>query len=98
MSPPAVAAPALSADLLELTKPRITALVSTTAAAGFLLATPRGELPWLALVEAVVGIGLVSAGSGALNQYVERELDRRMRRTARRPLPAGRMQPDSALV
>lgn len=94
----AVAVPALPADLLELTKPRITALVATTAAAGFLLATPRGPVPWLALAHAVAGIALVSAGSGALNQYVERELDRRMRRTARRPLPAGRVQPDAALL
>ena len=98
MPPPSVAAPSIPADFLELTKPRITALVSTTAAAGFLLATPRGPLPWSTLLFAVAGIGLVSAGSGTLNQYVERELDRRMRRTARRPLPAGRMAPDTALL
>jgi protoheme IX farnesyltransferase len=98
MSLPAVAAPTLPADLLELTKPRITALVSVTAAAGFLLATPRGALPWSGLAHAVVGIALVAAGSGTLNQYVERELDRRMRRTARRPLPAARMRPDAALL
>ncbi|KAB2960651.1 MAG: protoheme IX farnesyltransferase [Thermoanaerobaculia bacterium] len=94
----AAAVPSFPSDLLELAKPRITGLVSTTAAAGFLLATPPGPVPWLALVRAVVGIGFVSAGSCALNQYVERELDRRMKRTARRPLPAGRMAPDLALA
>lgn len=94
----AAAVPSFPSDLLELTKPRITGLVSTTAAAGFLLATPPGPVPWLELVRAVVGIGLVSAGSCALNQFVERDLDLRMKRTARRPLPAGRMEPDLALA
>ena len=69
-----------------------------TTAAGFLLATPPGELPWAGLIHTVVGTALVAAGSGALNQFVERELDRRMKRTARRPLPGGRMEPDNALL
>jgi protoheme IX farnesyltransferase len=90
------AAPTLSSDLLELTKPRITGLVSVTTAAGFLLATPPGPLPWVTLAHTVVGTALVAAGSGALNQVVERELDGRMRRTAHRPLPAGRLDPDFA--
>lgn len=91
-------APSRAADLLELTKPRITGLVSVTAAAGFLLAQPPGPLPWLRFALAVAGIALVSAGSGALNHWWERELDRRMRRTAARPLPAGRMGADAALL
>ncbi|GMU67536.1 MAG: protoheme IX farnesyltransferase [Acidobacteriota bacterium] len=91
-------APSRAADLVELTKPRITGLVSVTAAAGFLLAQPPGPLPWLRFVLAVLGIALVSAGSGALNHWWERELDRRMRRTAARPLPAGRMSADAALL
>ncbi len=94
----AAAPPKLFSDLLELTKPRITGLVSVTTAAGFLLATPPGELPWAGLIHTVVGTALVAAGSGALNQFVERELDRRMKRTARRPLPGGRMEPDNALL
>ncbi|HSM14197.1 MAG TPA: protoheme IX farnesyltransferase, partial [Thermoanaerobaculia bacterium] len=61
-----VAVPALSSDLLELTKPRITGLVSVTTAAGFLLATPPGPLPWTTLIHTVVGTALVAAGSGAL--------------------------------
>lgn len=91
-------APSRAADLLELTKPRITGLVSVTAAAGFLLAQPPGPLPWARFALAVAGIALVSAGSGALNHWWERELDRRMRRTAARPLPAGRMSADAALL
>jgi protoheme IX farnesyltransferase len=91
-------APSRAADLVELTKPRITGLVSVTAAAGFLLAQPPGPLPWLRFALAVAGIALVSAGSGALNHWWERELDRRMRRTAARPLPAGRMSADGALL
>src|SRR5512134_1760422 len=95
----AAAAPGVRpSDLLELTKPRITGLVSTTAAAGFLLASPPGQVDLGALARAVIGIALVSAGSCALNHYVERELDGRMKRTAGRPLPAGRMAPDLALA
>jgi protoheme IX farnesyltransferase len=94
----AAAPPNLFSDLLELTKPRITGLVSVTTAAGYLLATPPGQLPWAGLIHTVVGTALVAAGSGALNQFVERELDRRMKRTARRPLPGGRMEPDNALL
>ena len=95
----AAAAPGVRpSDLLELTKPRITGLVSTTAAAGFLLSSPPGQVDPGALARTVIGIALVSAGSCALNQYVERELDRRMKRTAQRPLPAGRLAPDLALA
>lgn len=89
----AAAAPSLAADLLELVKPRITFLVSITTAAGFAVATPYGEFPWPHFGHTVLGTALVCAGSAAWNQYVERGLDARMRRTARRPLPAGRRRP-----
>lgn len=88
----------LASDLLELAKPRITSLVTVTAAAGFAVAVPYGPFPWLLFFHTVVGTGLVAAGSAALNQVVERELDARMRRTAQRPLPAGRRSPRLALV
>jgi protoheme IX farnesyltransferase len=94
----AVLAPSLASDLVELTKPRITLLVSVTTAAGFLLALPSGVLPVARLLHTVVGTGLVAAGSAALNHYFEREIDRRMRRTASRPLPSGRIEPDWALL
>jgi protoheme IX farnesyltransferase len=87
----------LAADLIELGKPRITLLVTLTAAAGFVLASPEGIDP-VRFVNALVGTALVAAGSAALNQFVERESDRRMRRTAQRPLPTGRMSADAALA
>jgi len=83
------------ADWVELTKPRITLLVTLTTAAGFALAS---ELP-LALPRffaTLVGTALVAAGSAAFNQVVERDTDQLMRRTATRPLPAGRMLPAQA--
>ncbi len=92
------APPALATDLLELAKPRITLLVTLTTAAGFAVATPAGEFPWLLFTHTVIGTGLVAAGSAVLNQYAERDLDARMRRTALRPLPAGRRQPTLAFV
>jgi protoheme IX farnesyltransferase len=84
-------------DWVELTKPRITLLVTLTTAAGFALASERPlDLP--RLVATLVGTALVAAGSAAFNQYVERDTDRLMRRTATRPLPAGRMAAGQAAV
>src|SRR6185503_19228021 len=74
----------------ELTKPRITFLIVLTAAAGFAMGS-RGPVDYLALVSALFGIGLLSSGIATLNQYAERDLDSLMRRTANRPLPAGRL-------
>ena len=86
------------ADLVELTKPGITLMVVLTAGLGFLLARGDTRLPWLLLLHTLVGTGLVSAGASALNHVLEREVDARMRRTAERPLPAGRLDPDVALL
>ena len=88
----------LPADLLELAKPRITSLVTLTTAAGFAVAQPKGLFPWMLFSHTVVGTALVAAGSASLNQWLERELDRRMRRTAARPLPSGRRRPPLALA
>ncbi|MEE8137255.1 MAG: heme o synthase [Thermoanaerobaculia bacterium] len=84
------------ADLLELTKPRITLMVVLTAGIGILLAS-RGELAPTLVLHALLGTGLVSAGASALNHVLERDLDALMRRTANRPLPAGRMTAEGAL-
>jgi len=84
-------------DLAELTKPGISLMVLVTTGLGFLLAT-HGPLPWLRLAATLLGTGLVSAGASALNQVVERDLDARMKRTARRPLPSGRLEFETALV
>jgi protoheme IX farnesyltransferase len=90
----------LLADLLELTKPRIAVMVALTAATGFVMASPGtvGSIDLLLLIHAVVGTGLVAAGAGALNHVVEREHDARMNRTARRPIAAGRIDPDLGLL
>jgi heme o synthase len=82
---------------LELTKPRITLLIVLTSAAGFGLAS-RGSVDYLALVSALFGIALLSSGIATLNQYAERDLDGLMRRTATRPLPAGKLAPWEALA
>jgi protoheme IX farnesyltransferase len=80
----------LWADLLTLTKPRITSMVVLTAGIGALLAG-RGDLPLDLLFHALLGTALVSGGSSALNQIFEVETDARMERTLGRPLPTGRL-------
>ena len=84
-------------DYLILTKVRITALVLVTTAAGFLLASSARLDPAL-LAWTLLGTGLAASGAAALNQFLEREADARMRRTAGRPIPAGRMTPARGLA
>ena len=84
------------ASYLDLTKPRITMLVTATAAAGYALGS-AGGVDYLRFFHTSLGIALLSSGIGALNQYIERDLDRLMRRTETRPLPSGKLQPRSAL-
>jgi len=81
----------------ELTKPRITFLIVLTSAAGFALAS-TGAVDYSALATAMFGIALLSSGIATLNQYIERDLDALMRRTANRPLPSGKLHPTEALV
>ncbi|HEV7922488.1 MAG TPA: heme o synthase [Thermoanaerobaculia bacterium] len=83
------------ADYLELSKSRIVLMVLITTAAGYLMAAPH--IDPLALMHVLVGTALVAAGTNALNQYVEREHDAKMRRTRLRPLPDGRITPRAAL-
>ena len=85
------------AAYVELTKPRITFLIVLTSAAGFALGSP-GHLDYAALGRAMLGIALLSSGIATLNQYMERDLDALMRRTANRPLPSGKLVPWEALV
>jgi protoheme IX farnesyltransferase len=81
------------ADYAELFKFRVTALVVMTAWAGFYLGSMRSGISSIqpGLIAALVGIGLVSAGSAALNEALERKLDARMIRTAQRPMASGRI-------
>ncbi|MEA3066662.1 MAG: heme o synthase [Sphingomonadales bacterium] len=82
-------------DFLALTKPRVMSLVVFTGLCGMLVAP---ALPPLALgFTAILCIALGAGACGALNQWYEADVDAKMRRTAKRPLPAGRMQRDSAL-
>ena len=80
-------------DLAELTKVRVTSLIVMTPWCGYFFASRKAGLPHLnwGLFHASLGIGLVSSGPAALNEVMEREVDGQMRRTASRPLPAGRM-------
>ena len=87
----------LAADLAELTKARITTMVVVTAAAGYLLAS-GGRVDLVHLLHALLGTALVAAGAGVLNQVLERDADALMRRTADRPIPAGRIDADDALL
>jgi heme o synthase len=75
----------------ELTKPGITRLVLVTTAAAFYLAS-IGSFDFLLLIHTLIGTGLAASGTNALNQWVEREADAQMRRTAKRPLPSGRLR------
>ena len=87
--------------LWELTKPRVTGLVVLTTWVGFHLGQrhPAGDAPdaWR-LAATLVGTALASGGAAALNQYLERDVDALMRRTAQRPLPSGRLAPEDALA
>jgi protoheme IX farnesyltransferase len=82
-------------DLVALTKPRVMSLVVFTGLAG-LLAAPVAVHPVLGFA-AVLCIALGAGAAGALNQWYEADLDAKMKRTASRPLPAGRMDRQTAL-
>jgi len=86
---------ATAADLLELAKPRITALVVFTTAIGLWLA-PHG-LPPVTVALTLLGTVLIVAAANVLNMYLERDTDAFMPRTMNRPLPAHRMEPALAL-
>jgi heme o synthase len=81
----------------ELTKPRITFLVVLTAVAGFCMGSHSG-IDYARLLNMSIGIALLSSGLATINQYLERDLDRLMRRTQARPLPTGKLLPVEAAV
>ena len=80
-------------DYAELTKARVTSLVVMTAWCGYFFGAQTSRVSSLGwgLLHALVGIGFVSAGTAALNEVMEYDIDAHMRRTARRPIPSGRM-------
>ncbi len=82
---------------LELTKPRITFMVVLSALAGFCMASRNG-IHWLQFLHFAFGVSLLSSGTSTLNQFLERESDKLMRRTMRRPLPVGKLSATAALM
>jgi protoheme IX farnesyltransferase len=95
-----VAEPGLFADYSTLFKVRVTVMVIITAAAGFYLGSlASGISPFHAgLVQALAGIAVVTCGSSALNQALERRTDALMRRTSNRPMAAGRISLAHGLI
>jgi heme o synthase len=87
-------------DYAELTKARITTLIVLSAWCGYYFGVHKsGVSSWSAgLLHALLGIALVSSGTAALNEVLECDVDSRMRRTAQRPLPAGRMSRRHATI
>ena len=86
-----------AAAYLELTKPRVLAMVLLTTLVGFYLGSAERFDLWLAL-NTLFGTALAAGGTLALNQYFERRIDALMLRTQHRPLPEGRLSPPEALV
>jgi protoheme IX farnesyltransferase len=87
-------------DYIALTKPRITWLILMSTGVGYFFGLKRhwqGASDWELLIHTLVGTGLIASGTAALNQWYERDADFLMRRTAGRPLPAGKMLANSAL-
>ncbi len=90
-------APPLWRRYLELTKPRVVALITFTAVVGTLLASP-GAPPLEALVWGNLGIALAAACAATLNHVLDRRIDAQMARTRARPLPSGQLSERQALV
>jgi len=84
-------------DYYTLTKPEVNLLILMTTSAGYYLAS-RGPFKVGGLISTLVGTLLVASGTATLNQWIERVWDGQMRRTATRPLPAGRLSSREALI
>src|ERR1039457_7095426 len=93
-------------DYIELTKPRITWLILMSTGIGYFFGLPGAangsaflrSIPLLSLLHTLIRTGLLASGTAALNQWDQREADSKMRRTAHRPLPSGRLLAPRALA
>src|SRR5262249_56065097 len=87
--------PSIAADYGMSTKPRVNTLVAFATGAGFYLGAPAhaDAFPFMRLAHTVLATLLLASGAAALNQVVERDFDAQMRRTARRPVATGRLDP-----
>ena len=83
--------------LLDLTKFRLTSLVLLTTLVGFYVGE-SGAVDYVLLLHTILGTALVASGASALNQYLEKDFDALMKRTRGRPLPSGRLQPETVLL
>ena len=81
----------------DLVKARLTSLVLVTTAVGYYVGW-QGPMNWLLFANALIGTAFVAAGASALNQWLEKDFDAKMRRTQSRPLPSGRLQPATVAV
>jgi protoheme IX farnesyltransferase len=84
-------------DYIELTKPRITWLILMSTAVGYFFGVHGAWSAW-SVLHTILGTALIASGTAALNQWYEREADRKMRRTKDRPIPSGRLSPGRALA
>ena len=89
--------PAIAREYLELTKPRVVALIVFTAIIGMFLAVP-GMVPLQPLIAGTVGIWLAAASAAAINHLIDQRIDRVMARTAHRPLATGALTPSQVLI
>ncbi len=90
-------------EYIALTKPRVTWLILMSTGVGYFFGLKpapgeaAGPISWLLLLHTLVGTGLIASGTAALNQWYERDADLLMRRTAGRPIPAGKLTANRAL-
>src|SRR5271166_136184 len=90
------AARSRAAEYLELTKPRVTAMILVTTLAGYYLGA-GGAFEAVIALNLMIGTALAAGGTLGLNQYIERDIDAVMDRTRRRPIPDKRIEPSDAL-
>ncbi len=88
---------ALWEDYLELTKPRVVALMILTAIIGMCMAVP-GLVPWQPMVLGNLGIALCAGAAAAINHIVDERIDQKMARTEKRPVATGRISQRNAMV
>jgi protoheme IX farnesyltransferase len=81
----------------DLVKARLTTLVLLTTAVGFYLGW-QGAMNWILFFNSIAATALVASGASALNQWLERDYDAKMRRTQNRPLPSGKLQPATVAI
>ena len=85
-------------DWIALLKPRVMTLVVFSGLVGLLVAPGAGSMPPILAVTAILCIAVASGAAGAINMWFDRDIDAVMRRTAKRPIPDGRIAPSAALT